>query len=369
MILFVGTIGILIPGVQPVVLAALLAERHITLTQLGHAASVELLSMGLAAAFAAAFLPPRRLPAIALITSLALAAGNWLTPFAMGEMVTALRALTGFTGGILIWVAACMIARSAAPDRWAGIYLTVQTLTQLLFVAAMSVWTEPKWGAQGDFALLAFAGLASGAASLLLPRAFVPLPKTGRSPAGGLPPPLGVAGLVVNFLLMMFIVSIWVYYDPIAREAGLSSRVSDSAVQVSLGFQVLGGTAATLFAGRLRWYPTLLACTAVDFAMVWILGTRPTAALFFIDAAIFGFIWLFILPFMVPMLIEADPSRRAAVLSSGVGLLGGSIGPTVAAMLISPDDTRGALWLGAGCLAACFAIATGLRVVTRPREA
>jgi len=125
---------------------------------------------------------------------------------------------------------------------------------------------------------------------------------------------------------MMFIVSIWVYYDPIAREAGLSSKVSDSAVQVSLGFQVLGGTAATLFAGRLRWYPTLLACTAVDFAWCGFLGTRPTAALFFIDAAIFGFIWLFILPFMVPMLIEADPSRRAAVLTSGVGLLGSSIG-------------------------------------------
>jgi hypothetical protein len=369
MILFVGTIGILIPGVQPVVLAALLAEQHITLTQLGHAASVELLSMGLAAAFAAAFLPPRRLPAIALITSLVLAAGNWFTPFAVGEMVTAVRAVTGFTGGILIWVAACMIARSAAPDRWAGIYLTVQTLTQLLFVAAMSAWAEPKWGAQGDFLMLAVASLASGAAALLLPRAFVPLPKTGDLPVGGLPPPLGVAGLVVNFLLMMFIVSIWVYYDPIAREAGLSSKVSDTAVQVSLGFRVLGGTAATLFAGRLRWYPTLLACAVVDLVMVWILGTRPTAVLFFADAAIFGFIWLFILPFMVPMLIEADPSRRAAVLCSGVGLLGGSIGPTVAALLISPENTSGALWLGAGCLVACFAIATGLRMVTRPRAA
>jgi len=368
-ILFVGTIGILIPGVQPVVLAALLAEQHITLAQLGHAASVELLSMGLAASLAATFLPARRLPAIALIASLVLAGGNWFTPFAMGEMVTAVRALTGFTGGILIWVAACMIARSAAPDRWAGIYLTVQTLTQLLFVAAMSLWAEPKWGAQGDFALLAFASVAGGAASLLLPSAFVPLPKAGGSPAGGLPPPLGVAGLVVNFLLMMFIVSIWVYYDPIAREAGLSSKVSDTAVQVSLGFQVLGGTAATVFAGRLRWYPTLLACTVVDLAMVWILGTRPTAPLFFVDAAIFGFIWLFILPFMVPMLIEADPSRRAAVLTSGVALLGGSIGPTVAALLISPENTRGALWLGAGCLVVCFAIATGLRLVTRPRAA
>src|SRR3979490_614936 len=155
MILFVGTIGILIPGVQPVVLAALLAEQHITLTQLGHAASVELLSMGLAAALAAAFLPPRRLPAIACVTSLVLAAGNWLTPIATGELVTAVRALTGFSGGILIWVVACMIARSAAPERWAGIYLTVQTLTQLLFVAAMSLRTAPKRGAPGDLAPLA----------------------------------------------------------------------------------------------------------------------------------------------------------------------------------------------------------------------
>src|SRR5258708_27934370 len=147
MILFVGTIGILIPGVQPVVLAALLAEQHITLMQLGHAASVELLSMGLAAALAAAFLPPRRLPAIALITSLVLAAGNWLTPFAMGEMGTAVRALTGFTRGILIWVAACLVARSAAPHRSAGPYLSLQTLTQLLFVAGMSIWAQPKRGA------------------------------------------------------------------------------------------------------------------------------------------------------------------------------------------------------------------------------
>src|SRR5258708_11649940 len=228
MILFVGTIGILIPGVQPVVLAALLAEQHITLTQLGHAASVELSSMGLAAAFAAAVLPPRRLPAIALITSLVLAAGNWLTPFAMGEMVTALRALTGFTGGILIWVAACMIARSAAPDRWAGIYLTVQTLTQLLFVAAMSVWAEPKWGAQGDFALLVFASLASGAASLLLPRAFVPLPKTGRSPAGGLPPPLGVACVVGHFLPVFVLFGRFGFFDapvPAGRHAPVGCAV------------------------------------------------------------------------------------------------------------------------------------------------
>jgi hypothetical protein len=34
-IVFVGTIGILIPGVQPIVLGALLTQRHISLAQLG----------------------------------------------------------------------------------------------------------------------------------------------------------------------------------------------------------------------------------------------------------------------------------------------------------------------------------------------
>jgi hypothetical protein len=65
------------------------------------------------------------------------------------------------------------------------------------------------------------------------------------------------------------------------------------------------------------------------------------------------------------MTIEADPSRRSAVLISGVALLGASLGPTLAGMIISPSDTRGALWFGAGCLFLSLAIATGLRFVKK----
>ena len=364
-VLFVGTIGILIPGVQPIVLGALLTEHHITLTQLGHAASAELLSMGLAASLAGAFLPPRRLREISLVAGVVLAVANWYTPGAMGENVTALRAATGAAGGILIWVTAGMIARSASPDRWAGVYLTVQTLAQCIFAAIMTEVVEPTRGAVGDFSMLAVAGVVCAAAAALLPTALASLPqKAGAGPAG-IPPPRGFAGLAVNFLLLMFIVSIWVYYDPIAREAGLSSKISDQAVYVSLAFQVLGGTLATLFAGRLKWYPVLVACALVDLATVVVLGMRPTAVVFLIDAAVFGFIWLFILPFMVPMLIEADPSRRAAVLASGVGLLGASVGPIVVTLIIDSDNTRGALWLAVACLVLCLGIGTALRFTRR----
>src|SRR6204780_3843332 len=142
-IVFVGTIGILIPGIQPVVLGALLTEEHINLSQLGHAASVELLAMGLTAALAAALLAPRQLRTVCIAAGVVLALGNYFTPLARGETVTAVGAITGAAGGLLIWITASMIARSAAPDRWAGIYLTVQTLAQFIFAAMMTSWINP----------------------------------------------------------------------------------------------------------------------------------------------------------------------------------------------------------------------------------
>ncbi|MGO9932742.1 MAG: MFS transporter [Steroidobacteraceae bacterium] len=365
-IVFVGTIGILIPGIQPIVLGALLAARHITLSQLGATASVELLTMGLAAALGAALLPARRLRVIGVAASLALALGNYLTPFAAGESITILRALTGAAGGVLIGATACMIARSAAPQRWAGIYLSVQTLAQFIFAAIMTAWGEPGRAVHCDFGMLAIAGLGSAVASLALPAVFQVLPKSAGKGSFAMPPLRGVAALACVFLVLMFIVSIWVYYDPIARQAGLSSHISDTAVYVSLAFQVLGGTLATLSAGRLKWFPVFAACAAVDFLMVALLGAHPSALVFLIDAAVFGFIWLFILPFLVPMAIEADPTRRSAALASGVSLLGASMGPIMVGLIISPDDTGGALWFGAACLLVSFAIATALRYL-RPR--
>jgi hypothetical protein len=362
-IVFVGTIGILIPGVQPIVLAALLADRHISLSQLGHAASVELLSMGLAAALAAAFLPARRLRTICILAGVVLAVGNYFTPRAFGETVTLMRGITGAAGGVLIWITSCMIARANAPDRWAGIYLTVQTLAQFIFAAIMTTAFEPSRAVAGDFGLLTIAGGVCIIAAFALPNAFQALPGAVGEAEGAfvMPPPRGLAALASNFLLLMFIISIWVYYDPIARQAGLSTHISDTAVYVSLAFQVLGGTAATLLAGRLSWFPVFVACAAVDFVLVALLGMPINASVFLIDAALFGFIWLFILPFIVPMIIEADPSRRSAVLTSGVALLGASVGPTVVGLIIKPDDTHAALWFGAACLLFSLAIAVVLR--------
>ena len=68
------------------------------------------------------------------------------------------------------------------------------------------------------------------------------------------------------------------------------------------------------------------------------------------------------MPFLAPMTIEADPSRRAAVLLGGANLLGSSLGPLMASALVTDADARGALAFGAGCLAVALVIVTGLHI-------
>ncbi len=55
------------------------------------------------------------------------------------------------------------------------------------------------------------------------------------------------------------------------------------------------------------------------------------------------------MPFQIPIVIAADPSRRAAMLIGGAQLIGSSLGPFAAALLVSDSDVRAVLWFGAGC--------------------
>ena len=112
----------------------------------------------------------------------------------------------------------------------------------------------------------------------------------------------------------------------------------------------------------------LIGCFAGDLLAVAMLSTLPSAAPFLVVTAAFGFIWLFSNPFLVPLAIEADPSRRAALLVGGAQLIGGSIAPLLASFLVTDADARGALAFSATALTIAAAIVVGLHL-TRNRAA
>ena len=357
-ILVVGVCGVMIAGLQPLLLGTLAQEGRITAAQLGHAATAELLLMGAASAYAGGRWKAEGLRSIAVICALALAALNVATVWASGETVTLIRALAGVPSGIQIWITIAMIARSPTPERWAGIYLTIQTLAQFMLAAALAAWVISRSGANGGFVALAVLCVISAAAALALPNRFGPLVADNAS--SNMPSARGFVALAAPFLWMAFIVGVWVYAEPLSRQAGHAPTVAGVAVSVSLACQVLGGATATLLAGRLRWFPTLMFCALVNVGCLLAFAALPSESLHLLISGVFGFLWLFSLPFMVPMAIAADPTRRAAVLVGGAELAGGSLGPLFASFVVSDVDVRGSLGFGAVALAVTVAIAFAL---------
>ena len=119
-------------------------------------------------------------------------------------------------------------------------------------------------------------------------------------------------------------------------------------------------------AGRIRWFTVFLITTATTLVVWWLFGQHIPGWLFITANAVGGLVGLFLSPFLVPMTIEADPSRRAAVQSGAAQLIGGAFGPLLASLLVSDQDVHGALWLGAGLMLAGLATVAWLHFTNRP---
>ncbi len=359
-------IALLIVGVAPSLLGALVDEKRITASGLGVTAMLELLSMGVTTGLAGAFMKPERLRLTGAVASLALAAVNVGTIHAAGGMVFGMRALAGVPEGLLLWITIGMIARTVTPERWAAIFFTARVLSEMTVAFLYARAVIPQFGADGGFATLALASLFGLPAAMLAPSRYGPL-----SQAEGVTGALPVRGLIAILATIVFVSAngaVAVYLQPLAHRAGLSADVARTAVWASLGAQIVGGAASAFLAGRVRYLP-VFAVTVVTFLLVWLtFGLSPPAWLFIAANCVSGVIALLVGPFMVPMIIEADPTRRSAMQSAGAQLFGGAAGPLIAALLIGNRDVHGVLWLAAGLLIAGFAIVAWLSLTARRTE-
>jgi hypothetical protein len=364
-VLFAGVIGVLILGLQPVLLGALVDEHRLSLPELGEVATLELLTMAAAASLAGARLRPERLRLVAVLAGLGLAVCDAATIRCHGSGILALRALAGIPSGILMWITAGMITRSALPHRWSAVYLTVQTLAQFICSTAFSESVIPRFGVNGALLVLAALGASTALTAPLLPRRYLPLPHV----AGSTPRTSGrgLAALGAIVIYMAFIQGVWVYMEPLAHQLGFSARVAGIAASVCLGMQVVGGAAATWFAGRLRYFPTFVVVSAFNLAILGLLASHPGTAIFLAGWALYGLLWLFVMPFQVPLTIEADPTRRAAMQIVSAGLLGSSLGPWLASLLVSETDAQGGLALGASWVVGSLIIVAWLHLTRHPK--
>ena len=355
----VGVNSLLVLGVFPVLLGALADEHRLSNAGIGQLATIELLAMGLSTAAAGAFLKPHRLRAIALATSLGLAIANLLTAQASGAALFPLRVAAGALEGVLLWITVSMIARTVTPERWAGVFFAAQTLGQLVLAIVLAVWVMPQFGAAGGYLAVAAASVMGMIPALMIPHRFADLAVAPGE--GGAPPLRGWLALGVTVIYVASSGAVSVYLQPLAHEAGLTAGIARSANWLSLGAQVVGASLATLLAGKVRYFTVFVAVTAATLWVWWVFGHAAPGWLFIAANTFAGLTSIFLAPFLVPFTIEADPSRRAALQSGAAQLLGGALGPSLASFVVSDQEVRGVLWLGAALLLSGLAGVAALR--------
>lgn len=361
----VGVNALAILSVLPIVLGALAAEGRLTGAEIGQTATVEMLAIGGSTAAAGIVLKAKRLRLLGFTLALALAALDAVTGLTHGLGVMAARAGAGVVEGALLWIMVSMIARTKTPPRWSGLY----TIAQVLFALVVSITLSdivPLAGARGAFFALAGFSAAASLAALLAPDSFMPLPTPEGE--GGLPPLRGWAALLATMIFAAGAGAVGVYLLPLAAQAGLSPDVARQAVSYSLASQLCAGIAATALAARLGYVTIYGFVTAVSLGAWWIFGHHVDPVVFIAANVGWGFSAAFLAPFILPVLIDADPARRAAVLGGASQLIGGAMGPFASSLVVHGGVVRPVLWLGAAFLLTGLSGVVLMRV-TRPRSA
>ena len=363
-----GLLALLISGLMGLLLAALAEEGRLSAPGIGLTAMLEALSTGLVTGLAGIVLRPVRLRTVAAIAAVALVALDLATTRASGQGVMIVRALAGLPEGVLLWISIGFISRTATPERWAAILFTGMGLTQLAVAAALSAVILPRFGADGGYV-----AVAVGAALALPVAAFIPRSLGAVAAAGaqssGAPPFRGWVALAGTLCMAASLTAVAVYVIPLARQAGLSVAAGRTAISVGLACQMAGGALATAVAGRVRYITVFWVCAAV-FAATWaIYAVHAPAWLFVAMTGLSGMAAFMAGPFLVPMTVEADPSRRAAMQSGAVQLLAGAFGPLLASFAVTNQDVHGVLILGVALQVVGLAIAVMLHRVLKADRA
>jgi MFS transporter, DHA1 family, inner membrane transport protein len=361
--LAIGTLAVLMIGLQPILLGELVEHQVVSLEGVGLVAMAEIVGLGLGIVLGDALLPWSRLRLVALTSALLTVALDLATLWAHGDgQMLAVRSAAGLAEGVLVWGATGVIVRTGEPARLGGVFFVTQTIAQAAVGAVLANAVLPYAGWKAGFAALAVLTLLALPLAFVQPAKLEPLVPPAASGfrwcASTLLP------LVMVFLQLAAIGAFWAYLEPLGKAVGLDARAAQTLISGVLLMQVLGGLAATGAVRRLLVLPTLAVGSLLLAAFA--LGSRAGGALAFgLGCAAFGFVWLFLFPFQIGVAFRADPSGRLAMLVPAAQLLGSAFGPLVASLLVSGGDAS-----PVPLLSAAFAVAGALAVLgTRRRTA
>lgn len=336
--LFIGCSALLIIGLQPLLLGALVDNGTLSMGGVGIVAMGEVATLGIGVALSNAFLPVAHYRPIAVIAALICLALNLATTGAGGDGgFIVVRSAAGLAEGVLVWVTSSIIVRASKADRLAAVFMLLQALTQASMAGILSVLVMQRVGWVGGFESLAVVSAGSAALAIALPQRLVILKgseiaKLRWSIPTLLPP-------AVAFMHMAALGGLWAYMEQIALGSGFSASSAQHLISGVLLMQFVGGIASVWLIRRLNAVSTLQVGGSVLVAVLVAVILMPVGAtlVFTLVCAIFGIIWLILMPFHLGLAFRADSLGRVALQIPAAQLLGSAFGPLLASAVVTGE--------------------------------
>ena len=331
--ILIGSCALLVLGVQPVLLGAMVQEGRIAEAQVGNLVTIEMLAMVFGSLAGIGLLRKMGARVVIGLAGLVLAAMNIAMTGQSGRAIlSSFRALAGLSDGVLVASALVAISRVARVERASAFFLAAQTLLQAVVAAALPFIVAGSSRTDTALLALAIAGAIAAAAALSLPQHLEPAaPDRER----GALTPASLTALLGAGLFLGAIVSVWSYFGLWLIHYGYPPTFEGTAISLCLVAQVVGALTAARFGERLPNRQTISICALAGALLVGLFfaGRGNSTAILAISMA-FGFVWLFTLPFFAGWLIEIDPGRRAVLYLTAFQLGGAALLPSLAGVAV-----------------------------------
>lgn len=356
--IMIGSCALLVLGVQPVLLGAMVQEGRIAEAQVGNLVTIEMLAIVLGSLAGIGLLRKMGARAVIGLAGLVLVAMNLAMTGRSGmAILSSLRTVAGLSEGVLVASALVAISRVALVERASAIFLAAQTLLQAVVAAALPFITAVSSRTDTALLALAAAGVAATVAALSLPRQLQPAAPDGERSALTR---ASLSALLGAGLFLGAIVSVWSYFGLWLIRYGYSPAYEGTAISLCLIAQVVGAMTAARFGGRLPNRQTISACALAGAVLIalFFAGRSNATAILAVSMA-FGFVWLITLPFFAGWLIEIDPGRRAVLYLTAFQLGGAALLPSLAGIAVGSFSIDAAL-IFSGAIFLLLATATWL---------
>lgn len=346
--IMIAAICVMVTGIQPLMVGALLTDGRIDMTQVGQLIMTELLMLVIGIVIANTTQPIKYLRRTAIFVSVSGLILNYLSLLTTTSTeLMIVRAGAGLAEGALLWVSISVVVRAQRASRLFAISSFVQLMLQAAVAAALSLFIIPKMGWKGVFVTLAAFSLINILASFLIPGKVHELPTEESGKFHWKFKHIKV--LTIAFLQVATLGAIWSYLEPTGQAIGFSSTEIQSLISISL-IAAMVGSLVSMFTIQ-RWSATpviFLSSAAMAIIAALIYGTPSGGTTqFSVLLLTLQVVGLFVLPFQAAFAFSADATGRVATSVPIFQLLGQALGPLFASWFVLADDPKPSLLVGA----------------------